>query len=203
MDIQPPETILRFLAEAQIEAASVVASASQSIAQAAAAAAEALAGGGRIAYAAAGSSGLMAIADALELPGTFGIARDRIVILLAEGAANLLALPGAPEDDETQAERDVANARLGKGDCLIALSASGTTPYALAALKAAKAAGATTIGMANNDAAPLLALADIAGPFADAARAHCRLDADGCGHRAEDRAQHDVDADCDLSRPCA
>ena len=162
LDIQPPETILRFLAEAQVEAASVVASASQSIAQAAAAAAEALAGGGRIAYAAAGSSGLMAIADALELPGTFGIARDRIVILLAEGAANLLALPGAPEDDETQAERDVANARIGKGDCLIALSASGTTPYALAALKAAKAAGATTIGMANNDAAPLLALADIA-----------------------------------------
>ena len=90
-----------------------------------------LAGGGRLAYAAAGSSGLMALADALEIPGTFGIARDRIEILLAEGAANLLDFPAGPEDDETQAARDVANAGIGKGDCLIALSASGTTPYAV------------------------------------------------------------------------
>ncbi len=133
-----------------------------SIAEAAARAAQALAGGGRLAYAAAGSSGLMAMADALELPGTFGIARDRIDILLAEGAANLLDFPAGPEDDETQAAHDVAAAGIGKGDCLIALSASGTTPYAVAALKAAKAAGAATIGIANNEGAPLLALADIA-----------------------------------------
>ena len=108
---------------------------SRSIAEAAARAAQVLAGGGRLAYAAAGSSGLMALADALELPGTFGIARDRIEILLAEGAANLLDLPAGPEDDETQAARDVADAGIGKGDCLIALSASGSTPYAVAALQ--------------------------------------------------------------------
>ena len=71
-------------------------------------------------------------------------------------------MPAGPEDDETQAARDVANAGIGKGDCLIALSASGTTPYAVAALKAAKAAGAATIGIANNEGAPLLGLADIA-----------------------------------------
>ena len=58
-----------------------------------------LASGGRLAYAAAGSSGLMALADALELPGTYGIARDRIVILFAGGAAALQDMAGAPEDD--------------------------------------------------------------------------------------------------------
>jgi N-acetylmuramic acid 6-phosphate etherase len=162
LDVQPPETVLRLLAEAQAEAASVVASATKSIAKAAARAAQVLAGGGRIAYAAAGSSGLMALADALELPGTFGIARDRIEILLAEGAQNLLDFPAGPEDDETQAARDVAHAGIGKGDCLIALSASGSTPYAVTALKAAQAAGAATIGIANNEGAPLLGLADIA-----------------------------------------
>lgn len=162
LDIEPPETILNHLATAQIEAASVVLSATKPIAEAAFRAAETLRSGGRLAYAAAGSSGLMALADALELPGTFGIARNRIELLLAEGADNLLNLPGAPEDDEGQAARDVARAGLGKGDMLIALSASGTTPYAVAALKAAKAAGAATVGIANNDGAPLLQLADIA-----------------------------------------
>jgi N-acetylmuramic acid 6-phosphate etherase len=104
----------------------------------------------------------MAIADALELPGTFGIPRDRIELLLAEGIDNLFSLPAAPEDDEAKAVRDVARAGIGKGDCLIALSASGTTPYAVAALSAAKAAGAATVGIANNDGAPLLMLADVA-----------------------------------------
>ncbi len=162
LDTQPAETILGFLAAAQVEAASVVQSAVKPIAEAAARAAATLRAGGRLAYAAAGSSGLMALADAVELPGTFGIARDRIELLLAEGAANLLDLPAAPEDDESRAARDVAAARIGKGDCLIALSASGTTPYAVAALQAAKAAGAATIAIANNDGAPLLKLADIA-----------------------------------------
>jgi N-acetylmuramic acid 6-phosphate etherase len=162
LDMQPPEMVLRLLANAQIDAASIVLSATKPIAQAAVRAAETLRRGGRLAYAAAGSSGLMAIADALELPGTFGIARDRIELLLAEGASNLLNLPGAPEDDEAQAAKDFAKAGIGKGDCLIALSASGTTPYAVAVLKAAKAAGAATIAIANNDGAPLLKLADIA-----------------------------------------
>ena len=40
----------------------------------------------------------MALADALELPGTFGIPRDRIEVLLAGGADSLLNLAGAPED---------------------------------------------------------------------------------------------------------
>jgi N-acetylmuramic acid 6-phosphate etherase len=162
LDVQSPETILRHLADAQAEAASVVASAIPAIADAARRVAETLGNGGRLAYAAAGSSGLMAIADALELPGTFGFPRERIVLLLAEGIDNFFSLPAAPEDDEARAARDVAKAGIGKGDCLIALSASGSTPYAVTALKAGKAAGATAIGIANNDGAPLLGLADIA-----------------------------------------
>lgn len=161
LDTRAPRQILSFLAEAQIEAAHTVRDAVPAIAAAAEVIAARLAAGGRLVYAAAGSSGLMALADALELPGTFGIARERIVVLLAGGEAALRDLAGAPEDDVAEATDAVARAGVGSGDCLIALSASGTTPYALGALEAAKRLGCTTIAIANNRGAPLLEKADV------------------------------------------
>ena len=160
LDTQPAATVLRFLADAQVEAANAVNGAIDQIAEAAAVAAECLAAGGRLAYAAAGSSGLMALADGLELPGTYGIARDRIVILLAGGTEALTNLAGGPEDDAAQAARDVANADLSAGDCLIALSASGSTPYAIGALEEAARRGVKTIAIANNEGTPILDMAE-------------------------------------------
>ncbi|GLS30067.1 N-acetylmuramic acid 6-phosphate etherase [Mesorhizobium albiziae] len=160
LDLQPPEAVLRFLAEAQIEAAGAVLGAIDSIAKASAIAAETLRSGGRLAYAAAGSSGLMALADALELPGTFGIPRNRIVVMLAGGLEALSNLAGAPEDDAEQAALDVADAGLSEGDCLIVLSASGSTPYAVAALEQARRRKLKTIAIANNPDTPIVNLAD-------------------------------------------
>ncbi|GAB1582935.1 N-acetylmuramic acid 6-phosphate etherase [Phyllobacterium phragmitis] len=161
LDCQPPHHIAVLLAKAQEEAAAVVASSSNDIAAAAELVADALGQGGRLAYAAAGSSGLMALADALELPGTFGIPRDRIIVLLAGGVASLTNLTGAPEDDPEQGARDVSSAELVSGDCLIVVSASGSTPYAVGALRAAKDRGLKTIAIANNPGAPILEEADI------------------------------------------
>ena len=59
-------------------------------------------------------------------------------MLLAGGLAALSNLAGAPEDDAEQAMRDVTNAGFSANDCLIAISASGSTPYAVAALEQAK-----------------------------------------------------------------
>jgi len=160
LDIQAPDTILSSLANAQIEAAKAVRDAIPAIAAAAEIIAGRLNGGGKLAYAAAGSSGLMALADALELPGTYGIPRNRIVILFAGGAAALQDMAGAPEDDAAQAAREVADAGLGKGDCLIAVSASGSTPYAVGALEEAIRRGVRTIAIANNAGSPLLDLAE-------------------------------------------
>jgi N-acetylmuramic acid 6-phosphate etherase len=162
LDIQAPETVLSSLASGQIEAAGAVRAAIPAIAVAAELVAARLDAGGRLAYAAAGSSGLMALADALELPGTFGIARDRVVVLLAGGIQALTDLAGAPEDDEREAVRAVAAAGLDSRDCLIALSASGSTPYAVAALDEAKRRGAASVALANNPATPLLQKADVA-----------------------------------------
>ena len=162
LDERSPEDVLQLLHEAQLEAAASVAHAASSIAKASLLAAETLAAGGRLAYAAAGSSGLMAMADALELPGTFGIASDRVVILLAGGVASLNRLAGTYEDDTNQAANDIAAAGLVTGDCLIAISASGTTPYALAAIDEAKKRGLKIISIANNPGAPMFEKADVA-----------------------------------------
>ncbi|TKB13368.1 MAG: N-acetylmuramic acid 6-phosphate etherase [Mesorhizobium sp.] len=162
LDVQTPDAILSFLANAQIEAAKAVHGAIPAIAEAAELIARQLKTGGRLAYAAAGSSGLMAVADALELPGTFGIARDRIAILIAGGDEAFHTLAGGPEDDIEEAAAAVANANIGKGDCLIAISASGSTPYAVQAIGDARRRGAATIAIANNKGAPLFGEADVA-----------------------------------------
>ena len=162
LDIQAPDAILSSLADAQIEAAKVVRNAIPAIARAAEIIAGRLKGGGKLAYAAAGSSGLMALADALELPGTFGIHRDRIAILIAGGDEAFRTLAGGPEDDAEEAAAAVINAGIGKGDCLIAISASGTTPYAVRAMEEAARRGAATIGIANNRDSALLRQAETA-----------------------------------------
>ncbi len=161
LDVIRPELALRLLAAGQQEAAKSVVQAIEPIAAAARLAADSLASGGRLAYAGAGSSGLMAMADALELPGTYGIAREQIVILIAGGAASLTDLAGGYEDDMELARADVRSAGIGAGDCLISVSASGSTPYAIAAADEAGKRGARVIGMANNTGAPLLRNADV------------------------------------------
>lgn len=161
-DMRPPQEALAILAAAQVEAAKAVQEAVPQIAAGAELAAQCLAAGGRVIYAAAGSSGLMALADALELPGTYGIARDRIVVLLAGGIAGLTAMEGGPEDDADAAKAEIAMAGVGSGDCVIALTASGYTPYPMAAVEAARAAGAKTIGMSNNRGAALFDRVDVA-----------------------------------------
>lgn len=161
-DTLPAQTALVILARAQVQAAAAVEHAVPQIAAAAELAARSIEGGHRLIYAAAGSSGLMALADALEIPGTYGIARDRIKVLLAGGTAALTDMEGAPEDDAEAARAEVNAIGIGPGDCVIALTASGYTPYPMAAVEAARAAGASTIGLSNNQGAALFDQVDVA-----------------------------------------
>ena len=155
LDESQPVDVLKVLADAQKAAAAVVDAALDDIAAAGRLAADALLSGGRLVYVGAGSSGLMAMADALELPGTYGISRDRIVILLAGGAASLEDLAGGYEDDRDLAVSDASMAEIASGDCVIAVSASGSTPYALAIAAYAREKGAHVVSFANNPGAQL------------------------------------------------
>ena len=121
--------------------------------------ARAIRAGGTLHYAAAGSSGLMAAADALELGGTFSIPAAQLRIHMAGGMPTGVEMPGGTEDETADLER--ALAEIGPDDVLIGVSASGTTPYTVAGAKLAKARGACVIGIANNAGSALLNIAAI------------------------------------------
>jgi N-acetylmuramic acid 6-phosphate etherase len=103
----------------------------------------------------------MALADCLELLGTFAIPTERTPMLFAGGADALLKMTGGVEDDPALAAADLARAGLGKGDVLIAVSASGSTPYTLAVCDLAARAGVQIVGIANVPGSPLLGAADV------------------------------------------
>jgi len=138
LDTLPPVEVLSLLFNAQLEAANSVARSLPDIETAAKFLSETIDGGGNIIYTAAGSSAFMGIADGLELPGTFGIHKDRIKMLIAGNTSNLTDFSNFGEDDAQQAVADVNAANLSDNDCMICISASGTTPYAVAAMEAAK-----------------------------------------------------------------
>lgn len=154
------EDILATLLSAQIDALAALRPALSALGAAAEAATACLASGGKLAFAGAGSSGLMALSDRLELAGTFGIPPARTPMLFAGGTGALAHLTGSVEDNPALAEADVEEAALGAEDLVLVLSASGTTPYALAVARAAQARGARVVGLANVAGSALLECAD-------------------------------------------
>jgi N-acetylmuramic acid 6-phosphate etherase len=160
-DAAPADVLARLLA-AQLAAAAAVRAAFPAIVAAAGLGADALGSGHRLIYAGAGSSGLMALSDCLELAGTFGIPPDRTPMLFAGGTAALLHMTGGAEDDPALAQADLAAVRPGPGDAVICVSASGGTPYTLEIARAARAAGARVISVANVAGSALLDRADVA-----------------------------------------
>lgn len=158
LDTWDDEKILDVLAEGQERAIESVRNARSAVAGAARAIAERLSRGGRLVYAGAGSSIRIAAQDGSELPATFGFPPERLAYLIAGGKEALLEGRGAAEDDEAAAVRAVEAHGLGAGDVLVAVSASGSTPYTLAAVKAARGRGTLVVGIANNRSAPLLAV---------------------------------------------
>ena len=154
------EDVLSLLLQRQKDALKATEAAIPQIAKAAEALQSVTVSGGKIGYAGAGRAGLTALADCLELPGTFGFPVERMRMLYAGGAANLLHLAGNYEDDEEAGFADFQKSGLGEGDILIAVSASGSTPYTLGTVRGALAAGTRTVALANNPDTPLLHQSD-------------------------------------------
>jgi N-acetylmuramic acid 6-phosphate etherase len=157
----PGDVALGHLLDAQLAALAAVRPAIPALVAVADAGAAALRAGGKMAYAGAGSSGLMALSDCLELYGTFGIPPSQTPMLFAGGAAALLTMTGAVEDDPALALSDFTHAGIGRGDVVLCLSASGTTPYTLEIARLARAAGATVAGFANVPGSALLSMSDL------------------------------------------
>jgi N-acetylmuramic acid 6-phosphate etherase len=108
------------------------------------AAAAALERGGRLVYVGAGSSGRIAALDALECESTFSTPPGKVVALIAGGSHASALDQEAAEDDRDAARLDSARLGIEPDDVVVGVSASGRTPYVLAALEAASAVGSTT-----------------------------------------------------------
>lgn len=121
----------------------------------------ALSRGGRLIYVGAGTSGRLATLDAAECPPTFGTSPKLVQAVIAGGRRALTDAVEGAEDDGKQGARDLESRRITKADVVVGLTASGTTPYVLGALKLARRRGAMTIGITANRRAPIERLARI------------------------------------------
>jgi N-acetylmuramic acid 6-phosphate etherase len=116
--------------------------------------AKALENGGRLIYVGAGTSGRLAALDAAECPPTFGVPSRLVQAIVAGGRRALTRAAEGVEDSESQGARDLAARKIGRQDVVIGVSASGSTPYVLGALRFARKRAAKTVLLTSNRNAP-------------------------------------------------
>lgn len=160
LDLLEAAALVNVLVLDQQDALNAVQAAAPALARAVEAALGRLQAGGRLIYAGAGTSGRLGVLDATELTPTFSWPPERAVPLIAGGERAIRQAVEGAEDDEAAGTVDAQAVNIGPLDVLIAVAASGTTPYALGAVRAARQAGALAIALANNPGTPLLHAAD-------------------------------------------
>lgn len=162
LDTRSTREIVDLMAEEDATVAPAVAAVSAQVTEAVDVIVDRLRRGGRLFYVGAGTPGRLGLLDAAECPPTFGTDPGLVVAVMAGGPqAATTAVEGA-EDDTAAAERDLRSLDVGEIDVVVAITASGRTPYALGAVAAGRAAGAATIGISNNPGSRLSTLVDVA-----------------------------------------
>ena len=161
LDLYGSAELIAALVDDQQRAVTAVQAAAPQLALAVDAALPRIRAGGRLVYVGAGTSGRLGVLDSVELPPTFSWPRDRAIGLLAGGEQAMFAAVEGAEDDVDQGAADLRTVDLTPKDVVLLIAASGSTPYALGALREARAAGALTIALANNPGAPLIEQAEI------------------------------------------
>ncbi|MFF0834565.1 MULTISPECIES: N-acetylmuramic acid 6-phosphate etherase [unclassified Streptomyces] len=122
--------------------------------------AERMARGGRLVYAGAGTAGRLGVLDASECPPTFNTEPGQVAGLIAGGPEAMVTSVEGAEDSAELAREDLDALKIGPGDTVVGISASGRTPYAVGAVEHARALGALTIGLSCNEHSALAAAAE-------------------------------------------
>ena len=157
IDVVPTEQILRLLNAEDATVAGAVASVLPALAAAVDRVVERLRAGGRVHYFGAGTSGRIGVLDAAEVVPTFGLEPGIFVAHQAGGAQALRSAVEGVEDEEALGATDARDVTA--ADVAVGISASGRTPYVAGALRRAGSAGAVTVLVSSNPAAPLAVLA--------------------------------------------
>lgn len=162
IDTLPTEHILRIINQQDATITQAIASQIPAITQAVDTITTTLEKGGRLIYIGAGTSGRLGILDASECPPTYGTDPNQIIGIIAGGERAITQAVENAEDDREQAVIDLKAINLTATDTLVAIAASGRTPYALAAIEYAKQLGAPTVALTCTDNNPMQQTADIA-----------------------------------------
>lgn len=150
MDALPLEAVIRLVWDDHRGVMDAIGAALPQIASLTRVYAETYRAGGRIFYVGAGTSGRLGLLDAAELPPTFGIPKDRVQAIIAGGEAAVTQANEAAEDNKVAGKKAIIARGIGQEDLVIAVSASGQTPFVLGAMAEARARGAKTAGITNN-----------------------------------------------------
>lgn len=145
---------------ADSEVVPAVAAAREAVAEVVLLAVAAMRRGGRLVYVGAGTAGRIAALDAAEVGPTFGVRSDLVVAVVAGGAAALADAEEGLEDDEAAGASDVEAAGVRPDDVVVGVTASGSTPYVVSALRRAAELGATTALVVSTPGSPAQALVD-------------------------------------------
>lgn len=150
LDLRSTREILALLNREDASVAASVARHIPGISRAVEAIVAALRAGGRLIYVGAGSSGRLAALDAAECPPTFGISASRVRAVMAGGKRTYTHAVEGAEDSAANGARDLAALRLARNDVVVGITASGSTPYVLGALRFASARGAQTVALTSH-----------------------------------------------------
>src|SRR4051812_16706868 len=135
LDAWPLSSAMEAMWEGQLAAIAAIGHALPTITAATEAASNALGDHGRLVYVGAGTSGRVAVQDGAELMPTFAWPNERVRFLVAGGETAFVTSVEGAEDDVEDAIKQVKAAELTAHDVVMAVSASGTTPFTVAALQ--------------------------------------------------------------------
>jgi N-acetylmuramic acid 6-phosphate etherase len=147
LDLRSTGDLVAAMNAADATVAGAVARAHEAVVRAIDAIALRLERGGRLVYVGAGTSGRLALVDAVEIQSTFAMPPGRVVALMAGGADGTAEAQERAEDDATAAVDELRALELAAEDVVVGISASGQTPYVLGGLDEARRVGALTVGL--------------------------------------------------------
>lgn len=161
IDEKPVDEVLRIINVEDQRVPAAVAGQLPLIADAVEAVADCILRGGRVFFLGAGTSGRLGVVEAAEMPPTFGVSPRSFQAVMAGGREAVFRSVEETEDDESAGAEALARHRLSKKDVLVALSASGRTPFVIGALRTARSSGARAVLITCNPDAPAKGLSDI------------------------------------------
>ena len=160
LDLRDTTDLVALMTTEDATVPAAVERAGAAIAEAIDAVADRLVRGGRLIYVGAGTSGRLALVDAVECESTFAVPPGLVIALVAGGAESAATAQEHAEDDSAAGATEISAVEVGPLDAVVGLSASGRTPFACGALAAARAAGAATVAVVSAAGSELALLAD-------------------------------------------